>query len=373
MIVFFQKTPISYLLIKSFFLLSQALNFTFMKYTRNQINKAGEKLLSAKSDTDYNSALAIINDWRTNHLYPLEKLKIIITDLLETNDINPILISQRLKRMSSIQYKLDLNPDMRLGGVQDIGGIRVVLDGMDSVSDVVNILSTNIGDFEYQRTKDYIEHPKQSGYRSIHIIYKYKSKDEKYDGLRFELQIRTKLQHSWATALETVDIHTKSALKSGQGDNDWLIFFKIVSSLFAHKEHEPTLDDHATLNLRELMRMYYKQNSSKNNVSFLRAFRVTNMFLDKRKEIPDYYLLNIDLEHKNIKISPFYKGDIESATMQYYKLESTIDPNKGAVVLVATSSYKLLREAYPSYFSDISNFIESLEKVEENCERLGLT
>jgi putative GTP pyrophosphokinase len=42
------------------------------------------------------------------------------------------------------------------------------------------------------------------------------------------------------------------------------------------------------------------------------------------------------------------------------------------VVLVKVDNYRELKEAYPSYFSDISEFIESLEKVEENCERLKL-
>ncbi len=344
-----------------------------MKYTRNQINKAGEKLLSAKSEADYESALSVINDWRTSHLNPLEKLRIIITDLLDLNDIEPILISQRLKRMSSIQYKLDLNPDMRLGGVQDIGGIRVVMNDMLSVNKVVDILATDIEDFEYQRITDYIQEPKPSGYRSIHIIYKYKSSDEKYDGLRFELQIRTKLQHSWATALETVDIHTKSALKSGQGNDNWLYFFEIVSSLFAYKEHEPTLANHTKLSLEELMRLYYRQNESKRNVSILRAFKVTNKSIDSINIVPDYYLLNINLDKGYVNVTPFSKENFQSATDKYYKLEKMIEQNKNVVVLVATSSYKSLREAYPSYFSDISEFIDSLEKVEANCKRFGLT
>lgn len=77
-----------------------------MKYSRNQINKAGEKLLNTKTPEEYNEVLTIINDWRTNHLPPLEELRTTLIDLLDANAIEPILISHRLKRMSSIQIRL---------------------------------------------------------------------------------------------------------------------------------------------------------------------------------------------------------------------------------------------------------------------------
>ena len=54
--------------------------------------------------------------------------------------------------------------------------------------------------------------------------------------MRIELQIRTRLQHLWATAVETAGLYTKKSLKSGQGENGWLEFFMIVSSLFSFKE-----------------------------------------------------------------------------------------------------------------------------------------
>lgn len=344
-----------------------------MKYSRNQINKAGQILITAKSIEEVDKALSLINDWRTHHLYPLEELKNVISDLFDKNSIEPILISQRLKRLSSIQYKLDLNPDMRLGGMQDIGGLRVVLGEMEFIDNAYDLLGSNIGNFELQRITDYIEKPKDSGYRSIHFIYKYISDKEIYNGLKFELQIRTKLQHGWATALETVDIHTKSALKSGQGDDNWLDFFKIISSLFAHKEKSATLNEHKEIELTELMRIYYRKNKSKKNLVLLSAFQVSNKSIDDIDIIPDYYLLNIDIVKRSLSIHTYTKEEFNEATQKYYEIENSIEQNKQVVVLVSTDSYKSLREAYPSYFSDLSDFIYSLSTVEENCQRLGLT
>ncbi|TFD97324.1 (p)ppGpp synthetase [Dysgonomonas capnocytophagoides] len=346
-----------------------------MRYSRNQLSKAGEILLTSKSEKEIDDSQILINEWRTDHLSPLESLKEGVTQLLIDNGVNPVLMSQRLKRLNSIQNKLDFNPKMGLGGMQDIGGVRAVLDDMDTLNKVFILLEgKDIGNFKLQRITNYIQEPKASGYRSIHFIYKYSSDTVIYNGLRFELQIRTKLQHSWATALETVDIHTNTPLKSGYGDEDWLEFFKLVSSLFAYKESRPRVQEHQDLELKELMRKYYKHNSEKKNLAMLQAFTVvlSKSSSQTNNDISDYYLLLIDLNKRIVSIDSYIKEDYAKATADYYELEKTIHDYE-AIVLVATSSYSLLKGAYPSYFSDIEEFISSLKKVDNNCKQLGLT
>ena len=62
-----------------------------------------------------------------------------------------------------------------------------------------------------------------------------------------EIQFRSHLQHVWATALETMGLFTKQALKAGQGAEYVKRFFVLVSSLFAMRENCPiipgTLED----------------------------------------------------------------------------------------------------------------------------------
>lgn len=89
------------------------------KYSKKEISKAGEILISSKSEEERNQAYNKISDWRANHLQPLIVMRRGLTKLLKKNKIAPILISQRLKRLTSIMYKLDLNPKMGLGGMQD--------------------------------------------------------------------------------------------------------------------------------------------------------------------------------------------------------------------------------------------------------------
>ena len=64
---------------------------------------------------------------------------------------------------------------------------------------------------------DYINHPREdTGYRGIHLIYRYRSDRKKraWNGRKIEVQLRTKLQHAWATAVETIGAFKNMALKS---------------------------------------------------------------------------------------------------------------------------------------------------------------
>lgn len=62
-----------------------------------------------------------------------------------------------------------------------------------------------------------------------------------FNGLKVEVQVRTQLQHAWATAIEAVGIFTKQALKSNQGDQDWLRFFALMVTGIAAIEQCPAV------------------------------------------------------------------------------------------------------------------------------------
>ncbi|MGB6154198.1 MAG: RelA/SpoT domain-containing protein [Pricia sp.] len=343
-----------------------------MKFSRNQITKAGKTILSAKTDAERNNALEKINVWRTNHLHPLNVMKNALLRTTEKNKIEPILVSQRLKRLTSIEYKLDLNVNMGLGGMQDIGGFRTVLKDTKDLFKLKKILDRNNFNHKIKRVVDYVENPKESGYRSIHYIYVYTSKIDKYKGLILELQIRTKLQHNWATAVETAGILTKTSLKSSQGPDEWLDFFKIVSSLFAIKEKFPVLEEHSQRTMESLMVDCYKKSKKLNVLTILKGLQVSARKIEIDKYVGEYYIINISIKEKNVRIRTFKKSEYERATKQYLELEKSINNTENAVVLVSSISIKSLKKAYPSYFLDTSEFITALEKVNENCKLMKL-
>lgn len=71
------------------------------------------------------------------------------------------------------------------------------------------------------------------------FIYRYYSDVNKaYNGLKIEMQLRTKLQHAWATAVETVGTFIRQALKSSQGEEEWLRFFAFMGTVIALREKQ---------------------------------------------------------------------------------------------------------------------------------------
>lgn len=343
-----------------------------MFFSRNKITRAGEILMTSSSELEVNEALEIINTWRSHHLHPLRVMKNSLIKLSSSNKVTPILVSQRLKRLTSIEYKLDLNEKMGLGGMQDIGGFRAVLKDVRDLEKLKKLIEDSRLSHKLERISDYVHEPKDSGYRSIHFVYKYNSKVEKYDGLRLELQIRTKLQHNWATAVETAGIITNTSLKSSKGPDEWLSFFKIVSSLFAIKEQLPVLKLHTDKSMEDLMIECYNSCKELKIIETLRALGVTTNHLEQQNFPGDYYLININIETKSVQITVFDKNSLEKASEKYLEIEKNIkEQSKNAVVLVAANSMRLLKKAYPSYFLDTTEFLTALERINDNCITRG--
>src|SRR5690606_39699271 len=72
-----------------------------------------------------------------------------------------------------------------------------------------------------------------------------------WNNLDIEIQIRTRLQHAWATAVETVDVMKGTDLKSGGGTPDWREFFALAAS--RSEEHTSELQSRENLVCRLLL------------------------------------------------------------------------------------------------------------------------
>lgn len=341
-----------------------------MKYSRKEIDKAGRSLISEKDNTKYQEALNKVNDWRQLHLNPLDLLQARILKILNDSHQDIVFVSRRLKRLTSILYKLDLNPQMGLGGMQDIGGLRIVLSDIDNLYKTLELLKNNVPDSYTLKDKisDYVQYPKESGYRSIHLVYKYHSNNE-FDGMNIELQIRTRLQHSWAMAVETAGLVTKTPLKSSQGEDSWLNFFKIVSSLFAIKEKKPILDEHLEKKweMKDLMKLLYNTDLKHNFSDQLKALRISVNSVKENNFKDGYYILDINFVSKIVHITSYNSDQEEEASLEYSKLEENVVDSKNAVVLVSVPKMVELQEAYPSYFLDTKDFLNAIDKMKENC------
>src|SRR5215470_17899571 len=94
------------------------------------------------------------------------------------------------------------------------------------------------------------------GTEGVHLVYKYRSATtgkRDYNGLRIEIQLRSRLQHAWAAAVETVSAFTSQALKSNIGTEQWKRFFVLMACAIGMREHQPIVPN-ATPNGGELVR-----------------------------------------------------------------------------------------------------------------------
>jgi ppGpp synthetase/RelA/SpoT-type nucleotidyltranferase len=130
------------------------------------------------------------------------------------------LTAARLKRMGSIRAKLRRGPHT-LYQMQDIGGCRAIVGSVDEIRDIERVYQRSAR-HEFRNRSDYLEQPKADGYRSLHLVYRFKASPSlthlTSSPMLVELQLRTKLQHAWATAVETVGAVLGEDLKGGRGD-----------------------------------------------------------------------------------------------------------------------------------------------------------
>jgi len=346
------------------------------RYDKRELNKAGQILKNSNSSEEkIVRATEILNNWRAVHSYPLHIFQMTLKNISKRCD-KDYLVAQRLKRATSIINKLNRGydgrkPTMNLSQMQDIAGCRAIVKNVELAKKIYNdyYLKGNLKHKKVGR-KDYVTFPKKDGYRSLHVIYEYKSDKGKtdYNGLRVEVQIRSKLQHLWATAVETVDFFTRQAIKFNEGIPDWAEFFKLVSSAFAINESCPIVEG-TTSDEKELSSQIRQKEKELEVIhrmeGWTHAMKFFNeKFRSKMKGKAKFFLLELDILGEKLSVKPYTQKQEQQAIKDYSELEKR---HKGRtdydVVLVGADTTKDLEKAYPNYFVDTREFITELEKV----------
>lgn len=350
-------------------------NLSIMAYTpipsesKTQIDKSG-KILSDFVNGNSNdlrlfyTGVELANRWRACHAYPLNTFQATLRTKLKSFKGNP-LVAQRLKRMPTIIDKLRRYPKMRLSQLQDIAGVRAILSDIEDVYTLVDkyVNNNNFPHTHVEPIFDYIQKPRnEDGYRSVHLIYKYSNKKVKeYDGLKIEIQIRTKLQHIWATAVETVGSIIGQQLKSRQGEENWLDFFALVSSAFAIEEKMPKVPRFANLSRNETYQEIARLEREVGVLDKIKGFNsVINV--DHSNKGYSYHLIIINKYESKIDIIAYDRDSYQKALSDYADYESTTS-SAYDVVLVSAGPLEALKKAYPNLFLDLSVFEKLLTKM----------
>jgi putative GTP pyrophosphokinase len=343
-------------------------------YSKEKVNTAGDILIKeGSSKEEIDRAIEILDNWRAIHSYPMHIFKKRLKDKSIILDKNSLTV-QRLKRVPAIIKKLQRKyngrePTMKLSQMQDIGGCRAVLANVDLAKKLYKDYYIK-GDLKHKKVgeKDYIDRPKKDGYRSIHLIYKYNSDKGKkeYNGLLVEVQIRSKLQHLWATAIETVDFFTRQAIKSNEGQKEWIDFFRLVSSAFAKMENCNCVPDTPN-DEKELYSQIKKKETELNVIKVMNGWAsAIQVFKKAVKEKPklQFFLLELDISGEKLNISGYTKSEEQRAIADYSKAEKRNNGKKEYdVVLVGADNSTDLEKAYPNYFVDTEEFLKHLQKI----------
>lgn len=336
--------------------------------SRTKISKAGTILIDKNaSENDKTKALELINQWRGNHAYPVNTFNATLRKRVKKLSKNS-LVAQRLKRVPSIEKKLLKNKSMQLARMQDIGGLRAIVENLQQVRKLESLYREGKLTHTLDAVDDYISKPKPSGYRSLHLIYKYNNtKNESYNGYSIEIQIRTKLQHAWATAVETIGSFLEQALKASEGSKEWLEYFKYVSAAFAIAEKSSVLKEMEHLTEYEILRKCVVLEKRLDVREKLQAFSVAAKAINSDESTGSYQLVVLDTSKRNVSITSFGKRRLDEANIAYAEAEKLALENTATqVVLVATDSAESLKRAYPNYFLDTKEFVRQLNKIERS-------
>jgi hypothetical protein len=180
-----------------------------------------------------------------------------------------------------------------------------------------------------------------------------------------EIHIRSRLQHLWATAVETAQVFTGQALKSKvkNASEDWLRFFALTSSVFALRERSPCVPG-TPVKKSEIVQELKEIIGRTEIMPNLRDWNDTVHILEGQDPgETHFYLLTLDSGKRNLNVQRFSKDESVKAQQAYDKAEKDTerDPNI-QVVLVSVDDLAALPKAYPNYYVDTKAFIAAIER-----------
>ena len=165
--------------------------------TRSQIDKLGEKLRRAEEPDE--ALLGQLQAFRAAFDAPLRIAQGVVTATVGVE------ATSRIKTVNTIVEKL-IRAKTRLSSMQDIGGVRVVLDAslreQDAAVDALRAA------FEGSSVDDLRERARQ-GYRAVHVI-------ATVEGSVVEVQVRTRLQDMWAQGMEKLADRVGRGIRYGE-------------------------------------------------------------------------------------------------------------------------------------------------------------
>jgi len=183
-----------------------------------------EKMIPAEMAVTIEEArevAAIFRDLRMRYIAAIKeistKLEVLDNEYRLKHDYNPIHnMKARIKSVDSIIEKIGRKGwPMEVASIYkitDFAGVRVICNYIDDIYTVENSLLRQ-DDIKLIRRTDYIKDPKESGYRSLHLVVEVPIflSDRTYN-MPVEIQIRTIAMDTWASLEHELKYKRKNAM-----------------------------------------------------------------------------------------------------------------------------------------------------------------
>ncbi len=169
-----------------------------------QLDRLLQNTSAERLQEEFQKLQRLMSCYRCAILEVETKFRVLNEQFSLQHERNPIeSIKSRLKSMESIQEKLQrkgypMNAESIQKNLKDVAGIRVICSFIDDIYMLADCL-VHQDDITLLEEKDYIKHPKENGYRSLHLIVEipiFLQQEKK--SMKVEVQLRTIAMEFWA-------------------------------------------------------------------------------------------------------------------------------------------------------------------------------
>ena len=343
-------------------------------YSKTSLKRIGEKLRHGiPLDGEEESVFAMYRVGHRNIIEAFRQKHRQTIALKEWRD-KSIIFASRLKKRSTISTKLASRQcKMDLTRMNDIAGCRLIFTDVSTLRayrDFFLVQGDKLGHYALRTAKDqydYIALPRETGYRGIHDVYEEVCADR--IKAKIEVQYRTAVQHSWATALEIWDYSHKRGAKFGLESKAVQDLFMYISELFWRYLDASPSDKRIDISSRGLYKKIVELDKQIGLINFFglnRRIRVPSKFIKAARD-KDGFLLrrviscgNASKEYELVKVVPKMWNDL---------MEELFDDERQIMrdsVLISMDG-EFVRVAYNNYFDDARRFKQNLRKSLEKA------
>jgi hypothetical protein len=338
-----------------------------LEYSKKDVVRAGNALREAliwgpDTKAEIEKVFSIANSWRASHAFPMARMRAELHGRMSALKLKG-LTAARLKQMPSIRGKLH-RIDSNLRQLQDLGGCRAVVPTIEEARQLASDILARSA-HTLKREDSYMDSPRDSGYRSHHLVFAFAPRDcseSGYEGRLIELQIRSRLQHAWATAVEAVGLYRGESLKAGTGSAGWLRLFELMSLEIAASEGCLYAQDGSNSRVQEIVDLDASLGASQTLDNLSVAVHSLEHIARDPNHKPKYCLIKYDHTLKKVGVSYLAKPENIGGALEHGD-ENGIDIARYSSVVVEMDKIENLKSAYPNYFGDVQLFKSNLAEV----------